>query len=84
MLAELPGDLLDHRLEKRTGNTISQKERLPPELAIIRERGYAIDAQGHAEGVTELGLSCGQASATTMRRRSRSPVAFRSRGRPDH
>ncbi|TFY88284.1 IclR family transcriptional regulator [Pseudomonas kairouanensis] len=55
ILAELPLDLLDslleRRLDQRATNTIYDKDRLLEELAAIRDRGYAIDEQEHAEGV---------------------------------
>jgi IclR family transcriptional regulator, acetate operon repressor len=60
ILAELPNDLLDslleRRLEARAPQTISERKRLLAELAAIRERGYALDAQEHAEGVCGVGV----------------------------
>lgn len=60
ILAELPDDLLtsllERRLEKRADNTIGEKEQLILELSAIRRRGYAIDAQEHAEGVYGVGV----------------------------
>ncbi|EOG3624034.1 IclR family transcriptional regulator [Pseudomonas putida] len=60
ILAELPDDLLDslldRRLEKRAMNTIDERKRLHDELTAVRERGYAIDAQEHAEGVYGIGV----------------------------
>lgn len=62
ILDELPVDLLDslldRRLEERAANTIREKERLLEELVKFRERGHAIDAQEHAEGV----YCCGRLS----------------------
>ena len=60
ILAELPEDLLnsllDRKLEKRATNTIDERTRLHDELTAVRERGYAIDAQEHAEGVYGIGV----------------------------
>ncbi|TFY87728.1 IclR family transcriptional regulator [Pseudomonas nabeulensis] len=60
ILAELPEDLLDslldRRLEKRATNTIDDRKRLHDELDAVRERGFAIDTQEHAEGVYGIGV----------------------------
>ncbi len=56
ILAYLPEEILDqiaaNGFEKFTSNTISDIVALKKELALIRERGYAIDNMEHEYGIT--------------------------------
>ncbi|MFR9727136.1 IclR family transcriptional regulator [Streptomyces sp. MS19] len=61
LLATYPDDqvraLLPEKLEPLTEHTVTDRERLIGELAVIRERGYAIDREENTLGLTCFGIA---------------------------